>query len=115
MLRVGVIVISAALAGCQNTTAERSGVPVMHRTDGRSASSNSELALKAKQDMAVCAGEANKASLGAAPAFYSTNLAENLMADQFVGQQRKKVVSVYVGCMAERGYLPGDKPAAVMP
>lgn len=65
--------------------------------------------------MAVCAGETNKASLGAAPVFYNTNLAGNLMTDQVVGQQRKKAVSVYVGCMAERGYLPGDKPATVMP
>lgn len=111
---IAATLVSAALAGCQTTPQQKDG-PVLRRIDGRSASSSPELAQQARRDMAICKGEADKASLRAGPVFYSTNLAGNIAADQIVGQQRKKVVSVYLGCMAERGYLPGDGPATVTP
>ncbi|WP_454654717.1 hypothetical protein [Bosea beijingensis] len=110
MLRLVLPIVAIALASCQ--TAQNSA-PVLARIDGRSASSSPVLAAQAKQDMAICKGEANKASLSAPPVYYSLSLANNLAADQAIHSQRQKVISVYVGCMTGRGYMPTDKPPTI--
>jgi hypothetical protein len=113
MLRLALPVVVIALAGCQTTAANRDG-PVLMRTDGRSVGSSAALTAQFKQDATICKGEADKASLSAPPVYYSLSLANNLAADQALHNQRQKVVSVYVGCMAARGYIKapeGTKPA----
>lgn len=115
MIRIAPILGAIMLAGCQQTTTASNRVtpPTMHRIDGRSASSSPELTVQAKRDMAICKAEGQKAVLGARPLIYSVDFGENIANDQIAHTQRKQMVDIYVGCMAERGYLPGDGPATV--
>jgi outer membrane lipoprotein SlyB len=100
LLAVGVV--SLALAGCQ-TTANQQPQRVWVRTDGQPIRGNPKLMQQGELDWTICKGETNKVALGVAPIYWS-GIAGAINASMIEEQQKKALVEVAIGCMAQRGY-----------
>lgn len=115
MKLISISAIGAAalvLAGCQ-TTAEQQPKRVWVRTDGRPIANNPKLLQQGELDWTICKGETNKVALGVAP-IYWRGIAGAINASIIEEQQKKALVDVAIGCMAQRGYrlIPQEEAEA---
>lgn len=115
MLRITIAtaLVAAALAGCQTTKQTGRDAPKVQRIDGKKIAGNPTLEAQFKQDGSVCLGEANKAALSAGVVYRGTGIVSNIAADQVIHRQQQSIDSVYMGCMAGRGYEKSDGPATI--
>ncbi|MGO4677737.1 hypothetical protein AB4Z40_33135 [Bosea sp. 2YAB26] len=101
MLRYAVAVASISLTSCQ---AVSTAPPRMQRVDGRAIIGNATLEALVNKDAAACIRKANKAPLPA-NTIRANGAVGGDAADQITARRSEAVKSIYLGCMAERGYV----------